>query len=381
MTSSYVGRSRRSNGSIVIRSVAIRWRWPEPSVIAPSRPTSVSNARGQSSSVPSSRPIRWVVSSELISRTAADDARVGRATTASRAPRRTPTGQARTGSPWTGAARRTGGVDSSAPVVSSHCPCPHTSSMLSRPRSQSRWSPSEVGDVVHRVVEVRGLTALAPPVPRGGVVVTGHADRQRKQVGALEREVGGVVRAEADTARDHLARATAVVADERNHLAQDPRFVDAMAARPLLERNRPGWTSSRGRRSPRSRASRRPSASRSADRGDHPVALELARVAALSRERDTGRAGPHFRTPPPRSPRRPHAGEQPGQVGMECVAPAGVVVQVGHLGQRRAVALRSRARPPSGGCCGCSPPRPRRSCRGHRPRGSRPRAARRGRMR
>src|SRR5204862_1354580 len=33
-------------------------------------------------------------------------------------------------------------VLSSAPVVSSHCPCPQTSSTLSRPRSHSRWSPS-----------------------------------------------------------------------------------------------------------------------------------------------------------------------------------------------------------------------------------------------
>ena len=77
---------------------------------------------GQSSSVPSSNPIRCVVSvSRLQSdRSVADDARAGRATTANRARRRTPTGPARSGSPWicSSAAKRR--VDSSAPVVSSH---------------------------------------------------------------------------------------------------------------------------------------------------------------------------------------------------------------------------------------------------------------------
>src|SRR6185436_18232685 len=62
MTRSWRGRSRRSNGSIVTRSVSITWRSPAPSVTGPRQRTSVSKAAGQSSSVPRSRPIRCVVS-------------------------------------------------------------------------------------------------------------------------------------------------------------------------------------------------------------------------------------------------------------------------------------------------------------------------------
>src|SRR3954447_6010667 len=61
MTRSWRGRSRRSNGSIVTRSVSMRCSVPAPSVTGPRRRMSVSNAVGQSSSVPSRRPIRWVV--------------------------------------------------------------------------------------------------------------------------------------------------------------------------------------------------------------------------------------------------------------------------------------------------------------------------------
>src|SRR3954453_10159520 len=79
----------------------------------------------------------------------------------------------------------------------------------------------EVRDVVHRVVEVGGLAALAPAVPGGGVVAAGHADGEREHGGALARKVGGVERAEAAPPDDDLAAAAAaaaVVADERNHL-------------------------------------------------------------------------------------------------------------------------------------------------------------------
>src|ERR687894_3259925 len=57
MTSAWRGRARRSNGSIVTRSVVSSWRSP-PWSIGPVRATSVSNASDQSSSVPSSSPIR-----------------------------------------------------------------------------------------------------------------------------------------------------------------------------------------------------------------------------------------------------------------------------------------------------------------------------------
>src|SRR4051812_49291638 len=136
----------------------------------------------------------------------------------------------------------------------------------------------EVCDVVHRVVEVGGLAALAPPVPRGRVVAAGHADGEREQVGALEREVCSVECPEAASAGDHVA--AAVVADERNDLVEDPCLVELVTACTLLERN----------------AGVRPRLSiegvdavelhpagleQVADRADHPATLELAGVAAF----------------------------------------------------------------------------------------------------
>src|SRR3954452_4746508 len=95
----------------------------------------------------------------------------------------------------------------------------------------------KVGDVIHWVVEVGGFAAVAPSVPGGRVVVAGHADGEREHVGALERKVGGVEGAEAAPADDHLARAAAVVADERKDLVEDPRLVDRVTACALLDRN------------------------------------------------------------------------------------------------------------------------------------------------
>ena len=59
-------------------------------------------------------------------------------------------------------------------------------------------------EVVDRVVEVRRLAALAPRVPGGRVVVARQAEREREEVGALEREVDRVVGAEADAERRDL---------------------------------------------------------------------------------------------------------------------------------------------------------------------------------
>ena len=64
----------------------------------------------------------------------------------------------------------------------------------------------QVLDVVHRVVEVDGVAALAPADDRD-VVDAAHADREREEVGALQREVRGVVGAEARAGRDDLAAA------------------------------------------------------------------------------------------------------------------------------------------------------------------------------
>src|SRR2546421_332775 len=94
----------------------------------------------------------------------------------------------------------------------------------------------QVPDVLGRVVEVRGVAALAPAEARD-VVDAGEADREREQVGALEREVGGVVGAETAAGERDLGRAAAVVPDERRDALHDPGLVVSVSAGPLLERN------------------------------------------------------------------------------------------------------------------------------------------------
>src|SRR5690349_8495160 len=59
MTSSVRTGSIRSNGSIVSRSLRNVCWLPSASSIVPTRPRIASNAWGQSSSAPSSSPIRW----------------------------------------------------------------------------------------------------------------------------------------------------------------------------------------------------------------------------------------------------------------------------------------------------------------------------------
>jgi len=66
--------------------------------------------------------------------------------------------------------------------------------------SQPRWSPGEVGDVVHRVVEVDGVAALAASLgcrfKSGDVVDAGSCNRDREEVGPLEAEIRRVVGAD-----------------------------------------------------------------------------------------------------------------------------------------------------------------------------------------
>src|SRR5215210_9214337 len=66
--------------------------------------------------------------------------------------------------------------------------------------------PVEMLDVVDGVVEVNGVSALAPADDRH-VVDAAHADREREQVGALEGEVRSVVRAEARSRHHDLSAA------------------------------------------------------------------------------------------------------------------------------------------------------------------------------
>ena len=113
---------------------------PDASLIGPSRASSVSNAVGQSSSVPSSSPIRCVV---VVRPSAEPWQMMGEL----RSPRRpvvrdvvAPEVQL-VADALVAEQPREALVLSSAPVVSSHCPWPQTSRTLSRARSQSRWSP------------------------------------------------------------------------------------------------------------------------------------------------------------------------------------------------------------------------------------------------
>src|ERR1039457_5955152 len=94
-----------------------------------------------------------------------------------------------------------------------------------------------VPDVVERVVEVCRCPALAPPVPGRGVVAAGQAHREREEVRPLEGETGRVESAEAAAERHDVDRTVAVVVDPRQDIAEYPRLVPLMPARPLLERD------------------------------------------------------------------------------------------------------------------------------------------------
>ena len=93
---------------------------------------------------------------------------------------------------------------------------------------------AEVLEVVHRVVEVGGVAALAPRAPVRGVVAARHAQRDREEVGPAQREVRRVVRAEARARGNDVA--ARVVVDERRDDVRDPALVLAVAPRALLER-------------------------------------------------------------------------------------------------------------------------------------------------
>src|SRR5436305_9764306 len=87
----------------------------------------------------------------------------------------------------------------------------------------------QVLHVVERVVEVDRVAALAPP-DDGDVVHAAHADRERKEVRALQREVRRVIRTEARAGDDDVA--AGVLLDERRDGVGDPALVLAVAPRP-----------------------------------------------------------------------------------------------------------------------------------------------------
>ena len=180
-------------------------------MISPRREASVSNAVGQSSSVPSSIPIRCVGVGHQQKR--GKVVRNACATKASRGRCHTPTGPARPGAPWIPAAPR-----HAAGRRRARRSWPPLALAAHQQQAQLLVQPLEVAaaevDVVHRVVEVRGVAALAPAVP-GRRVIMPMQIASGRDAAALEREVGSVKRAKADAAGDQLARPTAVVAYAR----------------------------------------------------------------------------------------------------------------------------------------------------------------------
>ena len=146
---------------------------------------------------------------------------------------------------------------------------------------------ADVRDVVHRVVEVDGIAALAAAL-HGDVVDAAQAQREGKEVGALEAEVGGVVGAERGAGGDQLLRVR-VGLHERHEPREDPALVLAVPLRTLLEREipaRPALAVER-RRAVQLHLAR---VEEAAERLDHAAILPVVRLALLRREHDHGAA-------------------------------------------------------------------------------------------
>ena len=146
----------------------------------------------------------------------------------------------------------------------------------------------EVRDVVHRVVEVHGLAALAPAGLRD-VVDAREAERAREEVGAAEREVRGVEGAQGRARERDVVVAAAVLAHPREDVLDDPVLEGAVPPRALLERHvarrpRPGVEAVDAVEL------HLPGLERGGDRGDHPRLLPVPGHAALRGEREERRA-------------------------------------------------------------------------------------------
>src|SRR6202453_2345681 len=241
MTRWYRGRSRRLNGSMVIRSVSKACRLPPGPGTGPSRRRISVNAGGQSSSVPSSIPIRClvlVVGTVKAGFLSAEPRHVMGELGAPGRPvvRRVVTphvqlvlyplaGQQRCEA--LGAGQRPGGVLPLA--LTAH---QQQADLAAQPL---QVVTRQVADVVDRVVEVHLVALLAPGAPGRRVIVAGKAHGQREQVSPLEREVGRVEGAHAAAQGDDLGRAATVPVDPRHHVADDPRLVPAVPAGAFLE--------------------------------------------------------------------------------------------------------------------------------------------------
>ena len=224
MTSSLRTGSVRSNGSMVSRSLVKVCSVPS-TLSGPTRRRIASKACGQSSSAPSSSPIRCDVMA-LPSRASAEAGQVvGDLALPPRpvvggvvAPDVEVVGDAAFGEQGAhpfGLGQRGGRVGLPGALADGEDDV--------QPLAQ----PGEVvavqlGDVVGGVGEVRRLAALAPGVPLRGVVVAGLADGDREEVGAGQGELQGVVGAERAPGDDRVAGAGGVLADEAGDGVGDP---------------------------------------------------------------------------------------------------------------------------------------------------------------
>ncbi len=198
-------------------------------------------------------------------------------------------------------------VESSAPVVSSHCPWPQTSSRFSVLLQPLQVVAVQVRHVVHRVVEVERVAAL-PPADPADVVDARQADREREQVGPLQREVRRVVRAEARPGDQDLLEAAAVVVDPRGHVVHHPVLVAAVQLGALLERQVVAAPAPAVERV--DRVDLQPAGvDEPGQLGQHPVRLVVPAAAPLRRE-DQERPAPvavGHHVALGADPRRPHA--------------------------------------------------------------------------
>src|SRR6202044_1274608 len=180
MTRLYRGRSRRLNGSMVIRSQSKAYRVPPAPWTGPTRRRISSNARGQSSSVPSSNPIKCLESVNVDPQSAKSWHVMGELGAPGRpvvrhveAPQVELVPDSLPGEQpgeLLGAWQRSGGVF--PPALAAH---QQQADLAAQP---VEVVPVQVADVVQRVVEVRLAAALAPAVPGRGVVVARQAHRQ-----------------------------------------------------------------------------------------------------------------------------------------------------------------------------------------------------------
>jgi hypothetical protein len=197
-------------------------------------------------------------------------------------------------------------VLSSAPVVSSHIPCPHTSSSDSRSAASRGARPSAAASDHSGLL--RWNDVPRSPTQDRQVVDAGEAQGQREQVRAAQREVGRVVGPEA-AAGDRPCPAAR--RSRRRRRARRPRRPTARTPRAAAPAPRAAGPRGTRSRRPTSRRSRASPARRSAAAGPRRRARTVSASSArpCRRREDAARGG---RTTPCTTTRgdQPSSGDQ-----------------------------------------------------------------------